>query len=212
MIEESKSGALKITSPNNQINMSGFELPTNVSEEDYGKISSQMDVIPYSETDNSYMAEMARKAQENPQLDMTPMIDVVFELIIFFVVTLVEAQKKDETIELEDGRHGIVLVPEELPPTHMQIDIGVRNGKSRISMGDIELTPSEVTKRVRNRMKKFKIKNFPVLIRADFQVPHKAVAQVMDACAEAGIWQVSFMAVAEDKTKERKRLKRYKKH
>ena len=47
---------------------------------------------------------MARKAQENPALDMTPMIDVVFELIIFFVVTLTEAQKKDETIELEDGQ------------------------------------------------------------------------------------------------------------
>ena len=31
---------------------------------------------------------MARKEQENPQLDMTPMIDVVFELIIFFVVTI----------------------------------------------------------------------------------------------------------------------------
>jgi biopolymer transport protein ExbD len=31
---------------------------------------------------------MARKPQENPQLDMTPMIDVVFELIIFFVVTI----------------------------------------------------------------------------------------------------------------------------
>ena len=46
---------------------------------------------------------MARKSQENPALDMTPMIDVVFELIIFFVVTLTEAQKKDETIELEDG-------------------------------------------------------------------------------------------------------------
>ena len=39
---------------------------------------------------------MGKKPQENPQLDMTPMIDVVFELIIFFVVTLVEAQKKDE--------------------------------------------------------------------------------------------------------------------
>ena len=62
---------------------------------------------------------MARKAQENPVLDMTPMIDVVFELIIFFVVTLAEAQRKDETIELEDGKHGIVLVPEELPPTQM---------------------------------------------------------------------------------------------
>ena len=31
---------------------------------------------------------MARKQYENPQLDMTPMIDVVFELIIFFVVTI----------------------------------------------------------------------------------------------------------------------------
>ena len=46
---------------------------------------------------------MARKTQENPQLDMTPMIDVVFELIIFFVVTLVEAQKKDESIDMPDG-------------------------------------------------------------------------------------------------------------
>jgi len=152
---------------------------------------------------------MARKPQDNPQLDMTPMIDVVFELIIFFVVTLVEAQKKDETIELEDGRHGIVLVPEELPPTHMQVDIGVRNGKARISMGDVEMTPAQITKRVRDRMRKYK--TFPVLIRADFQTPHKAVAQVMDACAEAGIWQVSFMAIAEDKTKSRNRLKRYKK-
>ena len=39
---------------------------------------------------------MARKAQENPALDMTPMIDVVFELIIFFVVTLTEAERKEE--------------------------------------------------------------------------------------------------------------------
>ena len=62
---------------------------------------------------------MARKPQENPQLDMTPMIDVVFELIIFFVVTLTEAQKKDETIELETGQHGVVLTADELPPERM---------------------------------------------------------------------------------------------
>ena len=91
---------------------------------------------------------MARKSQENPALDMTPMIDVVFELIIFFVVTLTEAQKKDESIELEDGRHGIVLTPEELPPTHMQIDIGYykdgpKKGQIRVSMGDRDLTAAE---------------------------------------------------------------------
>ena len=153
---------------------------------------------------------MGRKPQENPQLDMTPMIDVVFELIIFFVVTLTEAQRKDETIELEDGQHGIVLTPEELPPTHMVVDIGVdRKGKARISMGDRDITPDEIGRRVKDRLKKYK--DFPVMVRADFAVPHKAVAQVMNACTEAGVWKISFMAVGEDKTHERKRLSRLKK-
>ena len=154
---------------------------------------------------------MARKPQDNPQLDMTPMIDVVFELIIFFVVTLTEAQKKDETIELEDGKHGIVLVPEELPPSHLQIDIGLypsgpKKGKPRISMGDRDVTTAQIGQRVKDRIKKYK--DFPVIVRADFAVPHSAVRQVMDACTAAGVWKISFMAVHEDKTHERMRLKK----
>ena len=147
---------------------------------------------------------MARKSQENPQLDMTPMIDVVFELIIFFVVTLTEAQRKDETIELEDGKHGIVLTPEELPPTHMQIDIASRDKKGkilpkgRITMGDREITPDEIGRRVKERLRK--VGEFPVLIRADYNCRHEAVRRVMDACTANGIWKISFMAVGEDKT------------
>ena len=147
---------------------------------------------------------MARKSQENPALDMTPMIDVVFELIIFFVVTLTEAQKKDETIELEDGQHGIALTPEELPPTHMQIDIASRDKKGktlprgRITLGDREITPDEISRRVKERMRK--VKDFPVLIRADYNCRHEVVARVMNAVTEAGIWKISFMAVGEDRT------------
>ncbi len=148
---------------------------------------------------------MSRKSQENPALDMTPMIDVVFELIIFFVVTLTEAQKKDETIELEDGQHGIVLVPEELPPTHMMIDIAARDksgkrlAKPRISMGDVELTPDQIGQRVKDKVKRLG-GEFPVMIRADFECPHKAVAQVMNACTANGLYKISFVAVGEDKT------------
>ena len=147
---------------------------------------------------------MARKSQENPALDMMPMIDVVFELIIFFVVTLTEAQKKDETIELEDGQHGIALTPEELPPTHMQIDIASRDKKGktlprgRITMGDREITPDEISRRVKERMRK--VKDFPVLIRADYNCRHEVVARVMNAVTAAGIWKISFMAVGEDRT------------
>ena len=51
---------------------------------------------------------MARKPQENPQLDMTPMIDVVFELIIFFVVTI---KQEDLFTKLNCNR------PAPSPPT-----------------------------------------------------------------------------------------------
>ena len=138
---------------------------------------------------------MAKKSQENPQLDMTPMIDVVFELIIFFVVTLTQCNAKDETIRLEDGRHGIELTPEEMPPTQMTVDVA-RTG--RISMGDRDITPEEIGRRVKDKMRK--VGEFPVLIRADYAVQHSAVARVMNACTAAGLWKISFVAVGEDKT------------
>ena len=141
---------------------------------------------------------MARKEQENPQLDMTPMIDVVFELIIFFVVTLTQATAKDETVKLEDGKHGIELTPDELPPTHLIVDVA-RNG--RISMCDVTITPAELGRRVKERLRKYG--EFPVLIRADYRARHKSVAEVMNACTMNGIWKLSFVAVYDRKT-ERK--------
>ena len=97
-----------------------------------------------------------------------------------------------------------MLTPEELPPTHMQIDIASRDKKGkplpkgRITMGDKEITPDEIGRRVKERMRK--VGEFPVLIRADFNCRHEAVARVMNACTANGIWKISFMAVGEDKT------------
>ena len=142
---------------------------------------------------------MARKTFENPSLDMTPMIDVVFELIIFFVVTLTQANAKDETVRLEDGKHGIELTPDELPPTHLIVDIA-RTG--RISMCDVTITPAELGRRVKERMRKYG--EFPVMIRADYRTKHKAVADVMNACTRDGIWKISFVAVYDRKSEKGK--------
>ena len=139
---------------------------------------------------------MARKSSENPQLDMTPMIDVVFELIIFFVVTLKMAVEKDETVQLEDGKHGIELTAEELPPSHLVIDIA-KSG--RISMCNFTITPNEIRQRVRDRKRKFG-SEFPVLIRADYRTQHRYVKEVMDACTVEGVWKLSFVAVYDRKS------------
>ena len=145
---------------------------------------------------------MARKSQDNPQLDMTPMIDVVFELIIFFVVTLTQATAKDETVRLEDGRHGIELTPEELPPTHLIVDVA-KNG--RISMCDVTITPEELGRRVKERMRRFG--EFPVLIRADYRTRHEHIARVMGACTANGIWKISFVAIKDRKSERSKKGK-----
>ena len=143
---------------------------------------------------------MATNRNENPELDMTPMIDVVFELIIFFVVTLKMTVDKDESVRLEDGKHGIILTPEELPPSHITIDVA-RSG--RISMSNITITGPQLTQKIRERVKKYGW-DFPVLIRADWRTQHKYVAEVMNACTAGGVWKIAFVAVQDRKSGRKK--------
>ena len=151
---------------------------------------------------------MARKPQENPALDMTPMIDVVFELIIFFVVTLTEAERKDDTIELADSLNGIVIKEDELPPGCMTIDV---SKTGRISIAGRFMSADELERLVKDRKKARGGLEFPVLIRADFEAKHELVANAMDACTHAGLWKVSFVAVNADRDEKhpRKRLQKY---
>lgn len=147
---------------------------------------------------------MAKKPQtEDAQLDMTPMIDVVFQLIIFFVVTLKMSAEQDETIVLEDGKHGIELTTEELPPSHLMIDVS-RTG--RITINDYPKggrgyadNIGLLTQKVKERVTRYGADNVPILIRGDIDARHEYVKKAMDACTAAGVWKLSFVAVQEPK-------------
>ena len=139
---------------------------------------------------------MAKKPQnEDATLDMTPMIDVVFQLIIFFVVTLKMSDDKDETIRLEDGKNGIVLTQDELPPSQLTIDIA-RSG--RVSISNMTLNDAMLEQKIRERKNRFG-SEFPCMIRADGRTKHKDVARVMNICAKVGVWKLSFVAIHEHK-------------
>ncbi|MGI6391752.1 MAG: ExbD/TolR family protein [Kiritimatiellia bacterium] len=60
---------------------------------------------------------MARRSSEQCDIDMTPMIDVVFQLIIFFVVTIKFSSDVNPDIFLEDGKHGETLTQDNMPPS-----------------------------------------------------------------------------------------------
>jgi len=140
---------------------------------------------------------MSKIKNEDASLDMTPMIDVVFQLIIFFVVTLKMSDDKDTTIKLEDGKNGIILTQDELPPSQLTIDVA-RTG--RVSLSNITLTDQMLAAKIKERKARYGA-DFPCMIRADFRTKHRDIARVMNICAACGVWKLSFVAVAERKAK-----------
>lgn len=138
-----------------------------------------------------------RSSTEQCEMDMTPMIDVVFQLIIFFVVTLKMTTDRNPDIILEDGQHGVTLTQDNMPPSTLEIELDRR---SRISIHNAKLTPSMLTTIIKNRIGRLNSNEFPVLIRADRRAHHSQVKQVMDICTAAGIWKLSFVAVQEHKS------------
>lgn len=125
-------------------------------------------------------------------IDMTPMIDVVFQLIIFFIVTIKMDQNTDPDIYLEDGKHGPII--EEQDARTMVVEI---NRFGWIKMSAAQLTRKQFADIMTGRLRR--IGQFPVLIRADARTKHEDVRAVMDICSGAGIGQVSFAAVKDRK-------------
>ena len=142
------------------------------------------------------MHQKKHSSTDQCEMDMTPMIDVVFQLIIFFVVTLKMTQDRNKDIILEDGKHGVTLTQDNMPPTTLEIELS-RGG--RISIHNATLTRSWLRTMLKNRVNRHGNK-FPVLIRADKSVSHDKVKEIMDLCTGAGIWKLSFVAIQEHKT------------
>ena len=133
-----------------------------------------------------------KKKYPDAQLDMTPMIDVVFQLIIFFVVTAAMQDKAMETnVLMAMAPNGPVEIVKD--PRTVTVDV-VADGtiqimKSRISEGQL-LT-------VLNNARKTSGQSTPIVIRGDLTTKHEAIKRVMDICGKAGLWKIRFAALKE---------------
>ena len=143
------------------------------------------------------MARQRNKGSAGCDLNMTPMIDVVFQLIIFFVVTLKMTKDENKEIVLEDGKHGPIV--KEMPPQTLIIELDKRG---RISIHNAKMNEQVLREILVGRVNRFRNASFPVLIRADYRALHRDVKRVMDVCTGAGIWKLSFVAVQEHKSKK----------
>ena len=119
--------------------------------------------------------------------NMTPMIDVVFLLIIFFLVSS-HLAKQEAQMELP-----LPVADSSVEPTTSQtprITVNVlREGE--LLLAGRRVLPQELTSRLRERVTGVD-GALEVRIRGDRRVVYGDVEPVMLACAEAGVWDVTF--------------------
>ena len=134
---------------------------------------------------------MAQKKKARAQLeasaDLTPMIDVVFQLIIFFIVTAnLDQQQVRKDIELPQVIHGV----EEKRKDPRQVTIQIsRSGKFFI--GSRASSEADLQHQL-NLAVNAAGSDTPVLIRGDVDCTHRSVRTAMDICARVGIYKIRF--------------------
>ena len=118
---------------------------------------------------------------------MTPMIDVVFLLIIFFLVSSHLAKQEVQfKLPLPTAQSGLQDKPSEKP----RLTVNVLADGTLLFAGR-QVTADELRTRLSERQQDFG-KDVEVRIRGDRGTAYKHVEPVMLSCARVGIWNVKF--------------------
>ena len=134
------------------------------------------------------------RQQEEPTVDLTSLIDVVFLLLIFFMVSTTFERQAILKVELPDASS----VQEEVErPESLELVI---DGSGVMYLNNQRLTDSTPAT-VRAAMLELagEDRGVPLVLRADRQTPHHFVVTVMDVSAQLGF---SNLSIATNKTAE----------
>jgi len=127
-----------------------------------------------------------KQQREDLELNLTPLIDVVFLLLIFFMVSTTFQKESELSVQLPKATNE----PVSRAPEGIEIVI---NAAGKFFVNDQELVKSDVrslqaalTDLSQGR------RNTPLTIRADAQTPHQAFVVAMDAAAQLGMLKLSI--------------------
>lgn len=131
---------------------------------------------------------------EEPDINLTPLIDVVFNILLFFIVT---------TTFINEGALSLTL-PEASPEA--------RAADSPVLLltidadGQYTLDSRALINRQRDTVRRALTglieqgDQRPLVIKADRLAPHESVVWALDAAGQAGIGKVSIATTPDDKT------------
>jgi len=131
-------------------------------------------------------------SEDLPGVNMTAMIDIVFQLVIFFIFTVkMEEGIMNENIKLAMAPNGKAIVGKD--PREIIVEV---NADGRIYINRTALTTNQFYAIMAKAATEYK-SDLPVVIVADSKVQHKYVRKAMDICSSVGVWKLKFMALKE---------------
>jgi len=122
---------------------------------------------------------------EVPEVNITPLIDIVFLLLIFFMISTTFKHEFEVGIELPKAESK-TQVSEKL------IEIGIdKKGNYFLNGKKLVNTKSSSIKQALQKVAKGNFK-IPVIISADGETPHQSVIRAMDAARLVGFSRLTF--------------------
>jgi len=135
--------------------------------------------------------KFSNQSAELPGFQITPMLDVVFLLLTFFVTTSIYSQWENEIdIQLPTADSGVI--PDRLPG---EIVINLSK-EGVISVNQTVLTTDELLEKCQRLSKIFE--GHPVVIRSDKGTVYEHLVSVIDTCRKGGIANISFATAMTD--------------
>ena len=130
--------------------------------------------------------QLRASSHEDPEVSMTSLIDVVFLLLIFFMVSTTFEHQSRIQIELPEA----TAEPTEIEEESLEIMIDSQGryfiGEQQVVNTELKTLKAAIAKSVGDR------EGITVIIRADANTPHQSVIRALDATSQLGLVHISL--------------------
>jgi len=135
---------------------------------------------------------LRRHRTEPPRIDITPLIDVVFLMLIFFMVSTTFDKQTQLKVDLPSAS---TVVEKEKDPEKIEITIDA-SGNFYVNKHELVKHDAETLKRTIQKIADGRLE-LPMLVSGDRNAPLQSMMTVMDVAAQLGMSRLSFIAKQE---------------
>ena len=126
------------------------------------------------------------KKQEEPDIVLTPLIDVVFLMLIFFMVSTTFEKESVVKIDLPKASTQEEAVKEQIVEVTVSATGEYYINRAKVLNRDPKTLKAAIIKHAGTNTER------PFIIRADANAPHQAVVTVMDVAGQLGFSRLSI--------------------